>query len=174
MRKPIKLTGAGGTIAANFGSGAITKQVPFRDPDGSFSTDFDSASYITPPQSDWAQDDPTEPDYVKNKYIAEQYRPITVNGEEFLSEERNSGALDIVGEGGIIVTPKENSLHLSVEDYVEGDAIDIEDDGEGKKVISVEEESLNDKHIAELSIAKITQKQGETLILYGGDANGWN
>ena len=158
MRKPIKLTGKGGTIVADFSNGSLTKAVPFRDPDGEFSTDFEQAQYITPPQPDWAQDDPTEPDYVKNKHIAEQYRPITVKGEEFLSEERNSGALDIVGEGGIIVTTKDNSLHLSVEDYVEGDAIDINDDGEGKKVISVELDSLDDKHIVELSIAKLTQK----------------
>lgn len=174
MRKPIKLTGTGGTIVADFSSGSLKKNVPFRDPDGQFSTDFDQAQYVTPPQTDWAQDDPTQPDYVKNKHIAEQYRPITIKGKEFLSEERNSGALDIIGEGGIIVTTNGNSLHLSVEDYIEGDAIDINDDGEGKKVISVEPESLDDKHIAELSIAKITQNMGEKVILYGGSANGWD
>lgn len=172
MRKPIKLTKSSGVFSANFDDGfTINKQIQISNPDTGFTTQFDNAQYIKPPQSDWTQNDPTQADYIKNKHIAEQYRPITINGEEFLNEDRNSGTLDIVGEGGIVVETNGNSLHLSVEDYIEGDAIDIKDE-DGKKVISVEPNSIDDTHVESLSINKITQELGEILILDGGGANG--
>lgn len=179
MRKPIKLTNtSGGVISANFGDGSLTQQVPFRrlnqsiqtdidngsyvkdtpfaSPDGKFTSVFDEAEYIQPPQPDWAQDDPKQPDFIHNKQIAEQYRPITVDGEEFLGEERETGALDVIGKGGIIITTEGNQLQFSVEDYVEGDAIDIKQNEDGKREVSVEPDSLGDKHISALSIGKLT------------------
>lgn len=173
MRKPIKLTKSSGVFSASFDDGfTINKQIQLSNSQTDVSTGFEGGQFIQPPNPDWAQADPTELDYIKNKHIAEQYRPVTVNGEEFLNEDRNSGALNIVGEGGIIITPDGNSLHFSAEDYIEGDAIDIVEDEDGKKVISVEPNSIDDTHIESLSINKITQELGETLILYGGGANG--
>ena len=37
-------------------------------------------------QPDWAQDDPSQPDYIKNKEYAERFRPISVNGQEVLAD----------------------------------------------------------------------------------------
>lgn len=163
MRKPIKLTKNNGVFQANFDDGfTMNQNIKLRNPDEDFSVDFDRVQYLQPPQPDWAQNDPTEPDYVKNKHIAEQYRPITINGKEFLNEDRNSGALDVVGEGGIVVTTQGNSLHLSVEAYVEGDAIDIVNNEAGQKVISVDP--------AEITITELSQDN--ILILDGGGANG--
>lgn len=195
MRKPIVLNKTSGGITASFSSNTLKQPVTVKQPveeipvafkmnnieteteikatTGKFETDIGQIHYITPPRPDWAQNDPDASDYVINKHLAEQYRPITIDGEEFLGEERNSGPLDIVGEGGIIITTDGNSLHLSVEDYVEGEAIDITDDKEGKKIISIEPDSLNDKHITGLSIGKLTQNLGEKIIIYGGNANGW-
>jgi hypothetical protein len=172
MRKPVKLNKSSGSFSVSFDDGyTINKNITISDSKTNISTGFEGGHYIQSPAPDWAQDDPEQLDYIKNKHIAEQYRPITVDGEEFLSEDRNSGTLNIVGEGGIVVETNGNSLHLSVEDYVEGDAIDITDEN-GKKVISVEPNSIDDTHIESLSINKITQELGETLILYGGGANG--
>ena len=172
MRKPVKLNKSSGSFSVSFDDGyTINKNITISDSKTNISTGFEGGHYIQPPAPDWAQDDPEQLDYIKNKHIAEQYRPITVDGEDFLSEDRNSGTLNIVGEGGIVVETNGNSLHLSVEDYVEGDAIDIADEN-GKKVISVEPNSIDDTHIESLSINKITQELGEILILDGGGANG--
>lgn len=44
----------------------------------------------------WAQDDPTQPDYIANKDQAEKLRPIYVNGEEILNDTHKSGPLNLV------------------------------------------------------------------------------
>lgn len=177
MRKPIKLTKyKSGIFDTGFSTVTLEKPieiVPIKD-DVQVEVEMEGAIIVHNPQSDWAQNDPEKVDYIKNKYIAEQYRPVIVNGETYLSEARESGPLNIVGEGGIIITPDSDSLTFSVEDYVEGDAIDIINNEEGKKVISVEPGSINDTHIDALSIGKITQNLGEKIIIYGGNANGWN
>ncbi len=163
MRKPIKLTKNSGAFSASFDDGfTINKNIKLLSLDETVDTDFTNTKYIKPKQPDWAQTDDKALDFIKNKHIAEQYRPITINGQEFLNEDRNSGALDIVGKGGVIVEANGNSLQLSVEDYVEGDAIDITDNDQGQKVISVDPTEIT---ITELS-------QDSILILDGGGANG--
>lgn len=57
-------------------------------------------------------------------------------------------------------------------DIVEGDAIDIITNAEGQKVIGLESHSINDEHIDSISFSKVTLKDGDTLILHGGSANG--
>lgn len=57
-------------------------------------------------------------------------------------------------------------------EYTEGDGIDIVSGENGQKVIKVEENSINDSHIESISFSKITLKDGDTLILNGGNANG--
>lgn len=120
MRKPRKLTGASGVFQANFDDGrTLNKNISLQDSKTSIDTGFDGGQYIQPPQPDWLQEDPEALDYIKNKEVAEQYRPVTVNGEEFLNEDRNSGALNIVGDDGLLVSTDGNSLHLSIEGYSE-------------------------------------------------------
>lgn len=55
----------------------------------------------------WAQDDPTQPDYIKNKEEAEKLRPIYVNGQQILDDTHESGPLNLV-EG--------ENVHLSIAD----------------------------------------------------------
>lgn len=55
----------------------------------------------------WAQDDPTQPDYIKNKEKAEKLRPIYVNGQQILADTRESGPLNLI-EG--------ENVHLTIAD----------------------------------------------------------
>ena len=52
-------------------------------------------------QPDWTQDNEKAPDYIKNKEIAEQYRPVYIDGIEALSQERTSGPLNLASGDGI-------------------------------------------------------------------------
>lgn len=148
MRKPVKLVKNDGAFSTNC--------------DCTFNVDFSNLQYVTPAQPDWAQTDESALDFIKNKQIAEQYRPITVNGEEFLNEDRSSGPLNVVGKGGVVIETEGNSLQFSVEAYVEGEAIDITDNDQGQKVISVDP--------TEITITELSQE--EIFILDGGGANG--
>ena len=55
----------------------------------------------------WQQNDPTQPDYIANKDLAEKLRPIYVNGDQVLDDTHESGPLNLV-EG--------ENVHLSVAD----------------------------------------------------------
>lgn len=44
----------------------------------------------------WSQEDPTQPDYIANKELAEKLRPIYVNGEQILDDSHESGPLNLV------------------------------------------------------------------------------
>jgi hypothetical protein len=57
-------------------------------------------------------------------------------------------------------------------DITEGEGIDIVLNENGQQVISLEKNSINDEHIESISISKVTLKDGDTLILNGGNANG--
>lgn len=65
----------------------------------------------------WAQDDPTQPDYIKNKEKAEKLRPIYVNGQQILTDTRESGPLNLVeGENvHLTVADNGNSVVISAE-----------------------------------------------------------
>lgn len=65
----------------------------------------------------WAQDDPTQPDYIKNKEEAEKLRPIYVNGEQILDDTHESGPLNLVeGENvRLQVADDGNSVIISAE-----------------------------------------------------------
>ena len=60
----------------------------------------------------------------------------------------------------------------SAADVVEGEGIDIVPNENGQKVISLENGSISDKHIDSISFSKVNLKDGDTLILNGGNANG--
>jgi uncharacterized protein YlxW (UPF0749 family) len=57
-------------------------------------------------------------------------------------------------------------------DYTEGEGIDIAVDENGQKIIKIENNSINDSHVESISFSKLSLKDGDTLILNGGNANG--
>ena len=174
MKKPFKMNYSSGIIHSNFGNLHI----------------------VQGPQPDWEQDNTEAPDYIKNKDAAEQYRPVSINGEQVLDESRESGNLNLVsGENVTITKGEDNEIIISSTGgggggdgtaYVEGNGIDFQE-VEGKKAISIQadenfefkdgsltikEEAIDDSEIKSVSIDKIVPKEGFTLILNGGNANG--
>lgn len=191
-------------------------------------------------QPDWAEQDPSQPDYIKNKELAEKFRPVSVDGEEILDDSYKSGGLNLVsGEnidistrnGSIVISarsqdfPEQQSdtirpiyvdgeeilssdaesgelnlvggsnITLSVErntimisastsdsgssendclcpEYVEGNGIDITENAQGQREISIEEGAISNDMISSVSIDKITNTDGVKLVLNGGNANG--
>ena len=85
---------------------------------------------------------------------------VNSESERAKAEEARIESLIISGGGGASV------------DVAEGEGIDIATNENGQKVISIEEESISDKHIDSISLSKVTLKDGDTLILNGGNANG--
>lgn len=61
----------------------------------------------------WAQDDPTQPDYIANKDEAEKLRPISVDGELLLDDTHESGGLNFVSGDNITLTTEGNSIKIS-------------------------------------------------------------
>lgn len=135
-------------------------------------------------QPDWAQDDPSQPDYIKNKELVERFRPIEINGEEILDDTYESGALNLVGGSNVTLKVSGNTVTISARssgggegggcdcpELIEGEGIDITENPEGQQVISIEGGSISDEMIDYISIEKIVQKEGTTIILNGGKAN---
>ena len=186
-------------------------------------------------QPDWAQDDPSQPDYIKNKELAEKFRPISVDGQEVLDDSYKSGGLNLVSGDNVEISTQGNSVVISAKggestpdtvrpiyvenqevlgdsassgelnlvggknvtldvegntviisarssggegggcdcpEYIEGDGIDITENTKGQQVISIENNSISDDMIESVSIDKIVQKEGFTLILNGGSIDG--
>lgn len=61
----------------------------------------------------WSQDDPTQPDYIKNKQEAEKLRPIYVNGEQILDDTHESGPLNLVEGDNVELTTQGNNVIIS-------------------------------------------------------------
>ena len=61
----------------------------------------------------WSQDDPTQPDYIKNKEEAEKLRPIYVNGEQMLNDTHESGPLNLVEGDNVELVTEGNSIIIS-------------------------------------------------------------
>ena len=143
---------------------------------------FRSIYRVSDAQPNWAQTDPSQPDYIKNKEDAQEVRPIKVNGEEFLSNEIQSGELNFAAGRNIVLTAKDNTIVISSVGgggeggggvaYIEGEGIDIVENEYGQFVITLEENAIVDKFVNSISFDKIAQKQDEVLILNGGKANG--
>lgn len=99
MRKPPNLTGD-----------QTIFPVKFINESNTVSADFAGVQYYPKPQPDWAQSDPTELDYIKNKDIAEELRPIIVDGTEFLGKERSSGPVEFVSGDNVNLKTEENKV----------------------------------------------------------------
>jgi antitoxin component of MazEF toxin-antitoxin module len=64
-------------------------------------------------QPDWAEKDPSQPDYIKNKELAERFRPVSVNGEEVLDDSYRSGNLNLVGGDNVDISVENGSIKIS-------------------------------------------------------------
>ena len=61
----------------------------------------------------WSQNDPTQPDYIKNKEEAEKLRPIYVNGEQILDDTHESGPLNLVEGDNVNLEVQGNNVIIS-------------------------------------------------------------
>ena len=131
----------------------------------------------------WAQNDPTQPDYIANKEEAEKLRPISVDGELMLDDTHESGGLNLVSGKNVSLTVDGNSVIISAKgsggsgdcdcpEIIEGEGIDIIENARGQKIVSLEKEAITDEYIGYISAEKIVQKEGTKIILNGGNANG--
>lgn len=132
----------------------------------------------------WAQTDPTQPDYIANKDQAEKLRQISVEGELMLDDTHESGELNFVGGKNVTLSVDGNNLIISASgtgggsggcdcpEIVEGDGIDITENTKGQKIVSLEKDGITDDYILSVSADKIVQKEGTKIILNGGNANG--
>lgn len=66
----------------------------------------------------------------------------------------------------------EQKINEKQTNYLEGDGIDISINENGQKIIQLESNSINDSHIESISFSKLNLKEGDSLILHGGNANG--
>lgn len=64
-------------------------------------------------QPDWAETDPSQPDYIKNKEAVERFRPVSVNGEEVLDDSYGSGNLNLVGGDNVDISVENGSIKIS-------------------------------------------------------------
>lgn len=182
MRKPPNLTRKTDTFPIEFNSSSqlLNLQVNLEDNNGTFSADFEGTGYLPSPQSDWAQTNETAPDFIKNKDIAEQLRPILVNGKVFLSEKRSSGHINIVAGKNIAFITKENELLIesntsydlppATADRLGGikSAEDIEGEIALNKVYVDKDTSIGE--VRAISTDVLVQGE-EELVLNGGNAN---
>jgi hypothetical protein len=135
----------------------------------------------------WSQNDPTQPDYIKNKDEAEKLRPIYVNGEQMLDDTHESGPLNLIGGRNVSLAVDGNNLIISTKgsggegpggcdcpEVVEGEGIDIVETPYGQKIVSLEKGAITDDYINSISVSKLVQSEDEILILNGGKANGYN
>ena len=136
-------------------------------------------------QANWAQTDPSQPDYIKNKEGAQEVRPIYVNGEEFLDANVESGPLNLVGGKNVTLSTDGNSIVISAKasgggegggcdcpELLEGEGIDIVDNAYGQRTVSLEHGSITDEHVKSISMSKIVQDSTTKIVLNGGNANG--
>jgi hypothetical protein len=107
-----------------------------------------------------------------------------VENQEILGDSASSGELNLVGGRNVTLDVEGNTIVISVRssggegggcdcpEYIEGDGIDITENMKGQQVISIENNSISNDMIESVSIDKIVQKEGFTLILNGGSIDG--
>lgn len=123
----------------------------------------------------WSQNDPTQPDYIANKDLAEKLRPIYVNGVQVLDDTHESGLLDLVGGSGISIVVEGNRVIFNSTgsegsgdfNYLPGDGITISDVVAGYKTINIDELYLTEKVIIPKlePMLEVLQQQHDTLAI---------
>ena len=130
----------------------------------------------------WSQNDPTQPDYIANKELAEKLRPIYVNGNQFLDDSHESGVLDLVGGTGISIVIQDNKVVFNRDEsedsekfnYLPGNGITISDAVNGYKTITIDELYLRNKVIVpqlEPLLDILKSQTGTLAVLVGADNN---
>lgn len=117
-------------------------------------------------QPDWAQNDPSQPDYIKNKELVEKFRPILVNGTIFLDETHSSGSVNFVAGNNISIKTDGNKIIISSKggeggmgiEYVPGAGISITENELGQMEVSIALEYLE----SILSTAELLGTPSET------------
>ena len=115
--------------------------------------------------------------------MAQEVRPIYINGEPFLNQDPDSGPVNLVAGNNIVLTTKDNNVIIQsigggggesgpTVAYLEGEGIDIVQNEFGQFVIALEENAIKDKHINSISMDKVVQNKENIFILNGGNANG--
>jgi hypothetical protein len=98
----------------------------------------------------------------------------------------SSGALKLVGGKNVTLSVEDDSIVISAKssgggeggggcdcpEIIEGEGIDIAENAYGKLVVSLEKGAISDEYISSISVEKLVQNTGATLILNGGNANG--
>lgn len=116
----------------------------------------------------------------------DKVRPVFVDGEEVLNSLLSSGALKLVGGRNVTLSIEDDSIVISAKssggeggggdcdcpEIVEGEGIDIAENAYGKLVVSLEKGAISDEYVSSISVEKLVQNAGATLILNGGNANG--
>ena len=129
----------------------------------------------------WSQDDPTQPDYIANKKMAEKLRPIYVNGALVLDDTHESGLLNLVGGSGVSIVVEGNNVIFETTEgedsedfnYLPGNGITIFDAVDGYKTIAIDELYLLDKIVKptlDPLLDILESQEGRLAILIGDDA----
>lgn len=95
-------------------------------------------------QPDWAETDPSQPDYIKNKELAERFRPVSVNGEEVLDDSYRSGNLNLVGGDNVDISVENGSIKISAKVPEIPDIPSVQDTDTVRPIYVNGEEILND------------------------------
>lgn len=132
-------------------------------------------------QSDMKQTDPSQPDYVKNKELVQDVRPILINGNAFLGAKPETGPVNFVAGKNVSLDAEGNTIVITATggggsggggfDIVEGVGIDVKLNNQGKKVVSLEPNSITDDYVKNVSVSKLIADDTTILILNGGKAN---
>lgn len=128
----------------------------------------------------WAQEDPSQPDYIANRQLAEKLRPIYVNGALVLDDTHESGLLNLVGGSGVSIVVEGNNVIFETTEgedsedfnYLPGNGITIFDAVDGYKTIAVDELYLLDEIIKptlDPLLDILESQEGQLAILIGDD-----
>lgn len=103
-------------------------------------------------QPDWAETDPSQPDYIKNKQLVERFRPIIVDGEVYLNEGYDSGSLQLasgpnislkINDDNVLIISATNTGDEDYTQYLAGQGIVITENDFGQFVVSIDNNYLN-------------------------------
>lgn len=124
---------------------------------------------------DWSQNDPSQPNYIANRDMAEKLRPIYVDSVLVLDDTHESGPLNFISGEGIALTVNGNNVSINstnsggsiidIPKFVQGDGIIIADVVNGTQSISVNNKYILDELIAPVLAVFQEQLEQQNIIL---------
>jgi hypothetical protein len=104
-----------------------------------------------------------------------------INGNAFLGEKPETGPVNFVAGKNVSLDAEGNTIVITATggggsggggfDIVEGAGIDVKLNNQGKKVVSLEPNSITDDYVKNVSVSKLVADDTTILILNGGKAN---